>query len=118
MTRPDDDHVERQGAANQARALRDQAEAGGLRFEAYLPPSLATWILDKIAHDIFVNASEAVFAMLGEQQDLEPYGDLRQEALRRSLQAAMDDPRPARPVAEVMREFRQKLEEPQPEPAV
>jgi hypothetical protein len=30
----------------QAEALRDQAGKGGLRFEAYLPPDLAEWLLD------------------------------------------------------------------------
>jgi len=32
----------------QARALREQAGKGGLRFEAYLPPDLAEWLLDLI----------------------------------------------------------------------
>ena len=105
-------------ATEQARALRAQAEADGLRFEAYLPSGLATWILDKIACGVFTSPSEAVFVMLGEQQELEPHADLRQEALRRILQAAMDDPRPGIPADKVMRQFRQKLEEPQPEPAI
>ena len=43
-------------AAKQARALHARAEAGGLRFEAYLPPDLATWILDKIARGVFAPA--------------------------------------------------------------
>lgn len=66
MTEPDDDHVRRQAAIEQARALRDQAEAGGLRFEVYLPSDLATWLLDKIARGVFADPSEAVFIMLGE----------------------------------------------------
>jgi hypothetical protein len=32
----------------QARALREPAGKGGLRFEAYLPPDLAEWLLDLI----------------------------------------------------------------------
>jgi hypothetical protein len=102
----------------QARALRAQAEAGGLRFEAYLPSDLATWILDKIARGVFTSPSEAVFVMLGEQQELEPHADLRQEALRRTLQAAMDDPRPGISAEEAMRTLREKFAAPQPEPAV
>ena len=105
-------------ATEQARVLRTRAEAGGLRFEAYLPPDLATWILDKIARGVFTDPSEAVFVMLGEQQALEPHADLRQEALRRPLQAAMDDPRPGISAEAVMGQFRQKLEEPQPKPAM
>ena len=105
-------------ATEQDHALHAQAEAGGLRFEAYLPSDLATWILDKIARGVFASPSEAVFVMLGEQQELEPHADLRQEALRRTIQAAMDDPRPSIPADEVMRQFRQKLEEPQPKPAM
>lgn len=105
-------------AAGQARALRAQAEAGGLRFEAYLPSDLATWILDKIARGVFASPSEVVFVILDEQQELEPHADLRQEALRRTLQAAVDDPRPGIPADEVMRTLREKFAAPQPEPAV
>ena len=36
---------------------------------------------------VFVDPSEAVFVMLGEQKDLEPHDDLRREILRRSLEA-------------------------------
>src|SRR3546814_4566187 len=32
----------------QAESLREQARAGGLRFEAYLPPALADWLLEPI----------------------------------------------------------------------
>jgi Arc/MetJ-type ribon-helix-helix transcriptional regulator len=78
----------------QARALRAQAGAGGLRFEAYLPPRLAEWLLDLIARGDFADPSEAVFVILGEHRELEPHADLREEALRRSCQAASDDPRP------------------------
>lgn len=31
------------------RRLRNQVAEGGLRFEAYLPPSLALWLLDRMA---------------------------------------------------------------------
>ncbi len=36
----------------QARALREQARNGGLRFDAYLPPSLAEWLLERIESGI------------------------------------------------------------------
>jgi hypothetical protein len=43
---------------------------------------------------VFSDPGEAVFVMLGEDRDLEPHADLREELLRRTLQAAMEDPRP------------------------
>jgi hypothetical protein len=45
----------------QAKALREQASEGGLRFEVFLPPGLAEWILDLVALGVFVDPSEAVF---------------------------------------------------------
>jgi antitoxin ParD1/3/4 len=112
-----DEDIRKQGAA-QAVALQAQARAGGLRFEAYLPPELATWILDKVARGVFADPSEAVFVLLGEQRDLEPHVDLRQESMRRSLQAAMDDPRPGTPADAFLERLRQKMEAPRPAPAV
>ena len=92
---PDDiyDEATRQRGIEQAKALRDQTRAGGLRFEVYLPGSLAEWLLDQIERGVFIDPSEAVFVMLMEQRDLEPHTDLREEILRRSCQAAIDDPR-------------------------
>ena len=75
----------------EAKALRDPARKGGLRFEAYLPPELADWILEYVERGVFTDPSEAVFVMLGEQKDLEAHVGLRQECLRRSLMAARDN---------------------------
>ncbi len=102
----------------QAKALREQASQGGLRFEVYLPSSLAEWVLDFVERGVFTDPSEAVFVILGEHQELEPHADLREEILRRSLEAAMNDPRPSIPGEEVMERMRRKLAEPRPEPAV
>ena len=112
------DEAERQRSAGQARGLRAQAEADGLRFDAYLPPSLAVWILDQIERGVFIDPSEAVFVLLGEQRDLAPHADLRAAVLSRSLQAAMDDPRPRVPLDEVLRDLCEKSAAPRPEPAV
>ena len=79
----------------QARGLRELAGKGGLRFEAYLPPDLAEWLLDLIERGVFADPSEAVSVILGEHRALEPHDDLRRELLSRSLQAAIDDPRPS-----------------------
>jgi antitoxin ParD1/3/4 len=62
----------------QARTLRDQVRAGGLRFEAYLRPSLADWLLGHIERGTFRDPSEAVFVILGEQAELEVHPDLRE----------------------------------------
>ena len=104
-------------AVTQARALMAQAEAGGLRFEAYLPPSLAVWLLGLVERGVLASPSEAVFVILGEQRELEPHNDLRQESLRRSLRAAMNDPRPAIPADVVFGELRRRFAQPLPEPA-
>src|ERR1700719_2405244 len=95
----------------------NRRKKGGLRFEAYVPPGLAEWLLELIEQGVFVDPSEAVFVILGEHKDLEPHADLRRELLKRILQAAMDDPRPSIPHEEVMERLRKFAAEPRPEPA-
>jgi hypothetical protein len=90
----------------QAQSLRDQARAGGLRFEAYLPPDLAAWLLDHVERGNFVDPAHAVFVILGEHRDLEPHADLRDELLRRVCQAAIDDPTPGISQGELLEFFR------------
>jgi antitoxin ParD1/3/4 len=102
----------------QAKALRKQAAEGGLRFEAYLPPQLAEWLLKRIEKGVFLDPREAVFVLLGEHEDLEPHTDLRQELLRRRLDAAINDPRPSIPAEQVLIELREKMAAPRPEAAV
>ena len=104
-------------AVEQAKQLRDQAAKGGLRFEAYLPPSLALWLLDLIEQDTFLDPSEAVFVILGEHKELEPHADLRRELLKRSIEAAADDPRPGISGEEMIKRLHELSAEPQPEPA-
>jgi len=89
----------------QAKALREQARKGGLRFEAYLPSGLADWMLDMIERGIFTDPSEAVFVILGEHKELQPHRDLRDELLRRTIQASIDDPGPWLTSDEVMAEL-------------
>jgi antitoxin ParD1/3/4 len=60
----------------------------------------------------------AVFVLLGEHVDLEPHTDLRQELLRRSLDAAINDSRPSIPAEQVHIELREKMTAPLLEPAV
>ncbi|RJG52033.1 CopG family transcriptional regulator [Sphingobium terrigena] len=101
----------------QAKALREQARAGGLRFEAYLPPDMADWLLERVERGMFVDPSEAVFAIVKNFIELEPHRDLRDELLRRMLQAAIDDPRPRIPHEEVCSRMERWLAEPRAEAA-
>jgi hypothetical protein len=80
--------------ADQAKALREQARKGGLKFDAYLPSDIADWLLDMIERGIFTDPSEAVFVILWEHMELQPHKDLRDELLRRRVQVAIDDPGP------------------------
>jgi antitoxin ParD1/3/4 len=104
-------------AREQAHLIRDEARAGGLRFEEYLPGRLADWLLEQVEKGHFADPSEAVFVMVSLFRDLEPYQDLRDELLRRKLQAAMDDPRPTKPASEVFDALERRYAEPLPPPA-
>lgn len=80
--------------ADQAKALREQAGKGGLRFEAYIPPRIADWLLDAIVREVFTDPSEAVFVLLGEHMELQQHRNLRDELDPRRIQAAIDAPHP------------------------
>ncbi len=97
--------------------MREESRAGGLFFEAYLPGSLAVWLLEKVEKDQFSDPSEAVLVMVGLFCDLEPHHDLRDELLRRKLQAAIDDPRQPIPAEEVFSALERRYAEPLPPPA-
>lgn len=107
----------------QAKALREQARAGGLRFEAYLPPALADWLLERVERGMFVDPSEAVFAIVKNFIDMEPHRDLRDELLRRildeSVKSGLADVKAGRtrPADEVFDELRRERAKPRPEPA-
>ena len=110
--------AERESDIAQARALREQARKGGLRFEVYLPSSLAEWVLDLVEEGVFTDPGEADFVILGEHRDLEPHADLREEILRRTLQAARDDPHPGFTLEEVEERIGKLMSDPRAEPAV
>ena len=102
----------------QAKSLREQASHGGLRFDVFLPPGLAEWVLDFVERGVFVDPAEAVFVILGEHKDLEPHNDLRTEILKRSLEAAINDPRPPMSSDEFKKKMAERIAEPLPEAAV
>lgn len=103
---------------DQAAALQEQAQAGGLQFDAYLPPSLAEWVLGLIRWGQFHDPSEAVFVMLTEMQDLYEHPDLRQELLKRVLAKAADDPHPGISVEDVFAKLKARMAAPLPKPAI
>lgn len=103
----------------QAKTLRKQAAEGcGLQFEAYLPPRLAEWLLERIEQGVFLNPSEAAFVLIGECQELEPHTDLRKEFLSRRIGAGLDDPNPGMPIEDFSEYTRKKLEAPRPKTVV
>lgn len=109
---------EREASIAQVRALSEQARAAGLRFDVYLPPSLAEWLLGLIETGVFADPSEAAFVIFGEHRELQPHADLRRELLKRTLQAAIDYPGPAIPAEDVFEELRRRVKQPRREPAV
>ncbi len=108
----------REEARRQAQELHDRAREGGLRFQAYLPPEIALWLLDHVENGTFHDPSEAAFVLFKEAKELEPHADLRGELLKRMILRAADDPRPAIPAEEVMARIEAIRTLPRPEPAV
>lgn len=105
-------------SAAQARNLKGQAQAAGLRFEVFLPSGLAEWLLGLIEAGTFFDPQEALFVMLKEYKDLLAYPDMRRELLARTLQAAIDDPRPSLSTEEVFEKLHRRVSEARQEPAV
>ena len=108
----------RNQARLQAQELRDRAREGGLRFQAYLPPGIALWLLDHVENGTFHDPSEAAFVLFREAKELEPHADLRSELLKRMILGAADDRRPTIPVEEVKARFEAIRKSPRPEPAM
>jgi antitoxin ParD1/3/4 len=101
-----------------AEALREQASVGGLCFRAYLPPTLAEWLLDLITRGKFTEPGEAVSVKLSEQRELEQRADLLEESSRRSCHAKRDDPRPDIWDGEIKERMERLLATPYPSPAI
>lgn len=54
----------------QAGSLRQQARLGGLKFEAYLPPNIADWILERVEQGVFRDPAEAIFVYMTQAKDI------------------------------------------------
>lgn len=93
----------------QANALKQQASAGGLKFEAYLTPDLAVWVLNMVERGVFIDPSEAVFVFMGQAKDIEPYDDLKRDILKRCLEESIKQAENGR--SYTTEEVRQHLDE-------
>jgi antitoxin ParD1/3/4 len=101
-------------------SVRRQAAEGGLRFEAYLPPSLAAWVVSLVEQEIFHSPSEAVFVAMQSFRELDQHPDVKRELLERTLQhrVASAEEDGGMPAEEVMARLRNATEGPRAEPAV
>lgn len=101
----------------QAEALRERAARDGLRFDAYLPPSIAEWVLDEIIAGDFVDPSEVAFYAVKEFQELSRHPQVREALLKAKLEMAMaqveaGDVIPGEEVFARLREQVAEMEEP------
>lgn len=75
----------------QARRLKPLVREHGLKFEVFLPSSLASWVLEMVENGDFHSPGEAVFVMMRLAKDLDPHQDLKEEILRREFDKRMND---------------------------
>jgi antitoxin ParD1/3/4 len=101
-------------------SVRRQAAEGGLRFEAYLPPGLAEWVISLVEQEIFHSPAEAVFVAMQSFRELDDHPDVKQELLNRVLQTRIESAEEGGgiPAEEVMAHLRTEMEGPRAEPAV
>lgn len=114
MTETDDDvfpAAYRAAQREQATALKAAAEKAGLKFEAYLAPGDAEKVLLLIEKGMFLSPSEFVSVAVQQFIEMDRHPDLRRELLHRTLQRAMNDPRPGLPHEEAMAEIEAHIAE-------
>jgi hypothetical protein len=71
-------------------AVRRQAAADGLRFEAYLPPRLAAWVISLVEQEVFHSPAEAVFVAMQSFRELEDHPEVKQALLTKIMQKSID----------------------------
>ncbi|CAN7607212.1 hypothetical protein [Pararhizobium sp. LjRoot238] len=98
-------------AANKAQAadLRPQAAERGLRFEGYLVPSVAEWVLAEVEQGRFRDPSEAVFVAMQVFMEMQSYPDLREELLRREIRKSLADEGPTLSGEEVLANLKERM---------
>ena len=94
--------------------------AGGLRFEVYLPPPLASWVIKLVEQGVFNSPSEAIFVAMQTFEDLEQHPEVKREFLRAVLAYASKEAEEGNVyTAEEVTERLEKLKtQPSSEPAV
>ena len=101
--------VTAQQRVEQVQSLREQVRTGGLKFETYLTPDLAEWILDMVENGVFIDPSEAVFTFIQQAHDLDPHDDLKEEIVRRRIEQGIQSADEGRTYT--MEEVREHLDE-------
>ena len=100
--------------------FKKQVAEGGLRFEAYLPPDLALWIVELVEQGDFTAPSEAVFVALQTYQEMDRHPDVKKELMRQMLTDTEKEIEQGKVILheEVMAELERMTSQPSPEPAV
>ncbi len=100
--------------------FKKQAAESGLTVEAYLPPSLAQWVIGLVEQGDFTSPSEAIFVAMQTYQEMEHHPDMKKELLRRMLTEAVQDAEKGNTISheEVIAELREKALQKTLEPAV
>ncbi|MGB5583856.1 MAG: hypothetical protein WBO16_06280 [Gammaproteobacteria bacterium] len=101
-------------------AFQRQVATGGLRFEAYLPPALASWVIELVEKGVFHSPSEAVFVAMQTFEDLDQHPEVKSELLRAVLAHASKEAEEGNvyTAEEVMARFEKRKSLPPSEPAI
>lgn len=99
----------RGAAAAQAQSLMAEAAKGGLRFEVWLSPERAAWVLERIIAGEFIDPCEAAFVAFGEAIELDRHPKVRRALLEAMIVAAMEGPTVE--AKQAMAEIKAKLNE-------
>jgi Arc/MetJ-type ribon-helix-helix transcriptional regulator len=112
--------MDRQDNHARLASVRRQAAAGGLTFEAYLPPTLAEWVIRLVEQEVFHSPAEAVFVAVQSFRELHEHPDVKQALLKRMLQKGMDSLEESGgiPAEEVMARLQEAMAGPRAAPAV
>ena len=100
--------------------FQKQVAAGGLRFEAYLPPPLASWVIELVEQGVFNSPSEAVFVAMQTFEDLDQHREVKRELLGAVLAYASKEAEEGNvyTAGEVMARLEKRKSQPPSEPAV
>lgn len=100
--------------------FRKQVAEGGLRFQAYLPPSLALRVIELVEQGAFTSPSEAIFVAMQAFQEMERHPGVKEELLRRMLAEAEKEVEQGGGITheEVLADLEKWKSQARPEPAI